>query len=177
MALSGYVKTDGRRNGGIRMLGLFRKNDVAEFEYSVPENVYTGITPVQGAKIAVYEFREDEAEFKEEMSLPNGSPVVVHELRFFIEKMGEQAFRSVYELAQASDSGFVAVVVTYNGEAFLLGHSFEFGSERPLRLHSVTGTTGKKLKDLTGELVSLRSEDVTKARPYMGDVNELFGRG
>ena len=56
----------------------------------------------------------------------------------------------------------------------LLGYSQEFGKERPLRIASAQATTGRLLSETTSETVTLRSEDVSKARPLLDDLNNLF---
>ena len=56
------------------------------------------------------------------------------------------------------------------------GYSQEFGKERPLRIASAQATTGRLLSETTSETVTLRSEDVSKARPLLDDLNNLFSK-
>lgn len=156
-------------------MGLVAKNDIQELTFSPGNNAYSAISLISGTYVAKYEFKEDEAEYREEVVFPNGSAVVTHELKFYLERMGNEMTPLINELIKTSDQGVVAIVVTYNGDAFLVGYSPEFGNERPLRLISVVGTTGKKLKDATGEIITLQSEDISKARAYMGDLTGIFG--
>jgi len=83
---------------------------------------------------------------------------------------------AIEAIIEASRSGLIAVVVTINGDALLLGYSQEFGKERPLRIASAQATTGRLLSETTSETVTLRSEDVSKARPLLDDLNNLFSK-
>ena len=56
----------------------------------------------------------------------------------------------------------------------MVGYSVEFEKERPLRLVSANGTTGKQLAEGTNEVITLRSQDVSKAKPFFGDMETLF---
>ena len=174
MSLTNYTKSKSRRNGGIRMLGLIDRNEFVSATYSSMEKGYTSVTLDEDCFFAKFEFREDEAEYKEEVLLSNGAWSVTHELRFTLDKMGDDCGPAVSALTNASHGGMIALIVTTNGDTFLAGYSPEFGTERPLRLHAADGTTGKKLSDGTRETVVLRSEDVSKAMPLFDDYAKLF---
>ena len=174
MSLTNYTKSKSRRNGGIRMLGLIDRNEVVSATYSPAEKGYTSITLDEDCFFAKFEFREDEAEYKEEVLFSNGAWSVTHELRFTLDKMGNDCGPAVSALTNASHNGMIAIVVTTNGDTFLVGYSPEFGKERPLRLLSAGGTTGQRLSDGTREIVVLQSQDVSKASPLFDDPNQLF---
>ena len=70
--------------------------------------------------------------------------------------------------------GLVALVRTTNDEIFLVGYSLPFEKERPLRIASVTATTGKQMQDETTETITLRSIDTNMALPFVGDIDALF---
>lgn len=176
MALLGYTKATGRKNGGVLTLGLVEKSNIEEVTYSVDKTSCTGITLRTGSFFTKYEFKEDEAEYKEELSFGSGSAVVSHELKFYLEKMSGETMSAVTELMQASGDGLVAIIQTYNLTKFVVGYSPELKGERPLRLSSVIATTGRRLKDATGEVVTLQSEDVTKACTFADDLDGLFGQ-
>ena len=174
MSLINYTKSKSRRNGGIRTLGLIDRNELATATYSTAEKGYVSVTLDEDCFFAKFEFREDEAEYKEEVLLSNGAWSVTHELRFTLDKMGNNCSPAIATLTNASLNGMIALVVTNNGDTFLVGYSPEFGKERPLRLHAADGTTGRKLSDGTREIVVLRSEDVSKAMPLFDDTSKLF---
>ena len=166
MSLSNYARSRSRRNGGIRLIGLVEQSDVAEVTYAsrLDEDCY----------FSKYEFREDEAEYRETVSVVNGAQVVTHELIFTLDKMGNDSSPAITSIADAARNGLIALLTTPNGDSFLVGYSVEFEKERPLRLVSANGTTGKQLAEGTNEVITLRSQDVSKAKPFFGDMETLF---
>ena len=174
MALSNYVRTRSRKNGGIRMLGLIERSEVATITSQGSTTEFTAITFEEGCCFSKYEFREDEAVYKESVSVSNGARVVTHELSFLLDKMGSESSVAVSAIAEAADEGLIAIVQTMNGDTFLVGYSQEFGKERPLRLASSDVTTGKQLSDGTSEVVTLTSTDVSKAKIFAGELDSLF---
>ena len=174
MALSNYVRTRSRKNGGIRMLGLIERSEVATITSQGSTTEFTAITFEEECCFSKYEFREDEAVYKESVSVSNGARVVTHELSFLLDKMGSESSVAVSAIAEAADEGLIAIVQTMNGDTFLVGYSQEFGKERPLRLASSDGTTGKQLSDGTSEVVTLTSTDVSKAKIFAGELDSLF---
>ena len=174
MALTNYVRTRSRKNGGIRMLGLIDRSEVAGISSLGSMTEFTSVTFEEGCCFSKYEFREDEAVYKETVSVSNGARIVTHELSFLLDKMGSECSAAVSAIAEAADEGLIAVVQTMNGDTFLVGYSQEFGKERPLRLVSADGTSGKQLSDGTSEVVTLRCTDVAKAKIYTGDIDSLF---
>ena len=174
MALSNYVRTRSRKNGGIRMLGLIERSEVATITSQGSTTEFTAITFEEGCCFSKYEFREDEAVYKESVSVSNGARIVTHELSFLLDKMGSESSVAVSAIAEAADEGLIAIVQTMNGDTFLVGYSQEFGKERPLRLASSDGTTGKQLSDGTSEVVTLTSTDVSQAKIFAGELDSLF---
>ena len=91
-----------------------------------------------------------------------------------LDKMGYEASASVESMLNTTLGGLVALVRTTNDEIFLVGYSLLFEKERPLRIASVTATTGKQLRDETTETITLRSIDTNMALPFVGDIDALF---
>ena len=173
MTLVNFTKKHRRRNGGIRLLGLIDQREVVSATYSELDKGFTELTLDEGASLSKFEFLEDGAEYRETIAAKDGAPTVAHELTFTLERMDADTTAAIIE---ASRSGLIAVVVTINGDALLLGYSQEFGKERPLRIASAQATTGRLLSETTSETVTLRSEDVSKARPLLDDLNNLFSK-
>lgn len=84
--------------------------------------------------------------------------------------MDADSRRSVCELAENSPSGIVAVITTSNNVSYLVGVSRKFGMERPLRLASASGASGKRLSDTTGESIALVGSDTSKAVVFTGEI-------
>ncbi|MDD3108915.1 MAG: hypothetical protein PHV49_06900 [Alistipes sp.] len=174
MSLTSYTRSSGRKNGGIRTIGLIDQSELVSATYSSADQGYSEITLSEACYFAKYEFREDEAEYKESVSVNHDARVVTHELSFILDKMGNDAAQALTDLLNAHNSGIIALITTTNGDSFLVGYSPEFLKERPLRIDTVNGTTGKQLGDNTREIVTLKSQDVTKARPFLGEFSTLF---
>lgn len=174
MSLSGYTRTNERKNGGIRLLGLICNAHISSVSHIPSAQVYSAVNRIGNTAFAKYEFQEDEAEYTETVSLINGALVVTHEIKFLLDKMGPASLQVVQELSKASFEGIVAIVLTHNGDTFLCGYSVEMEQERPLRLKSVTSTTGKGLKGSTHSLFTLQSQDISRALPFGGDIYSLF---
>ncbi|MFQ8805732.1 MAG: hypothetical protein ACLR8Y_12350 [Alistipes indistinctus] len=115
-------------------MGLTEASNIASIEYSKDDRAFFEITLVNGQKFTKYEFREDEAEYKETISLSNHSPIVTHELTFMLDKMGYEASASVESMLNTTLGGLVALVRTTNDEIFLVGYSLPF--ERSARYGS-----------------------------------------
>ena len=176
MTLVNFTKKHRRRNGGIRLLGLIDQREVVSATYSELDKGFTELTLDEGASLSKFEFLEDGAEYRETIAAKDGAPTVAHELTFTLERMDADTAAAIEAIIEASRSGLIAVVVTINGDALLLGYSQEFGKERPLRIASAQATTGRLLSETTSEPVTLRSEDVSKARPLLDDLNNLFSK-
>ena len=136
MTLVNFTKKHRRRNGGIRLLGLIDQREVVSATYSELDKGFTELTLDEGASLSKFEFLEDGAEYRETIAAKDGAPTVAHELTFTLERMDADTAAAIEAIIEASRSGLIAVVVTINGDALLLGYSQEFGKERPLRIAS-----------------------------------------
>ena len=160
MTLVNFTKKHRRRNGGIRLLGLIDQREVVSATYSELDKGFTELTLDEGASLSKFEFLEDGAEYRETIAAKDGAPTVAHELTFTLERMDADTAAAIEAINEASRSGY----------------SQEFGKERPLRIASAQATTGRLLSETTSETVTLRSEDVSKARPLLDDLNNLFSK-
>lgn len=173
MALTGYKKTCGKQSGGVRSLFLIEKDKVKSLTLEAAKKTYSAIAMVAAAAFARYEFKEDEAEFKETTKVENGSVMVTQEVTLVLPKMGDASRVAVEELADISPCGMVGVVVDNMGNARVVGYNEEQKDSRPLRLSQSEGTTGKALSDATGETVTLTCNTTEKAYLFTGDVDAL----
>lgn len=171
MSLTEFIRDSTRKNGGIIKLGLICADEIAEITFGI--NQINNFNLKEGCKFATYDFREDEAEYRETVSFANGAYTVQHELKFMTEKMSEISCSMIMELIEASSGGIVAAIVSPNNTCHIAGYSKEFLAGRPLRVASVVGTSGRSLKDGTGETVTLQSTDVSKAMTF-ADYQNLF---
>lgn len=109
MALTGYKKTCGKQSGGVRSLFLIEKDKIKSMTLEAAKKTYSAITMVAAAAFARYEFKEDEAEFKETTKIENGSVMVTQEVTLVLPKMSEASRVAVEELADTSPCGMVGV--------------------------------------------------------------------
>jgi len=170
MALTGYNQKYLRRNGGLKSIALADIDSVESAVTDQGRNAWAGIALKDGKKFAVYDFYEDEAEYRENVYVKNGNITVVHELSFTLDRMGGETSVAVGALCNAARNGLAAIVTTANDDTFLVGYSRKFRNECPLRLSSAKGNTGSKLAGTTGETIVLRGEDTSKALPYTGSL-------
>ncbi len=175
MAISGYHKLHGvRRNGGIRTLALIDPVGLVKVSYDPEVHDYSEIQLVSGSRFIKYEFREDEAQYREEVTVTQGATAVTHELTFLLDKMTNTASGAVSELLRSSYNGMIAIIRTHSDDCFLIGYSPEFGKERPLRVASVNAATGKRFSEPGGEVVTLRSVDCSKAKTFSCSFDALL---
>lgn len=168
MTLVNFTKKHRRRNGGIRLLGLIDQREVVSATYSELDKGFTELTLDEGASLSKFEFLEDGAEYRETIAAKDGAPTVAHELTFTLERMDADTAAAIEAIIEASRSGLIAVVVTINGDALLLGYSQEFGKERPRGSPRLRPPPAVCCRKPRAETVTLRSEDVSKAPTAAG---------
>lgn len=164
MALSGFARACARRSGGIEKIGLLHSSDIVSVGYDAQADAFTALTLAPQAAVEVYEFDEDSAEYSEAHRRTNGSYSVEHRLTMALGRFDSRSREAVEEIALSSECGVVAVVRVTSGEEFLVGYSYEFGGERPLRLVAGEATTGAKPSDATRREITLGSVDTSSAR-------------
>ncbi len=168
MALSGFRRAAGKRNGGLWSVSLVPASAVTAATKAANANEFSAVTLATSQAFATYNCKEDEAFYTETVS-PDG--VVTHELSLTMERMDSTSAKAVTELIQASlDTGIVAIIRTNNDTSMLVGWSDWFKGRYPLRVHSAVGQTGKTLSDVSAEVVVLRSVDVDKAWGFTGTI-------
>lgn len=64
MTLVNFTKKHRRRNGGIRLLGLIDQREVVSATYSELDKGFTELTLDEGASLSKFEFLEDGAEYR-----------------------------------------------------------------------------------------------------------------
>lgn len=172
--LTGYTKVCKKASGGVLTIGLIEKENFQGATLDDESGAYTALTLAAKSAFSKYEFLEDEAEFKEDTKRENGSVVITKSLVFKLPTMNAASRKAVQEIIDASYCGLVAVVITPNGDAFVVGYGEDVKLERPLRISQSTGTTGKKLSDANGDEVTLTCDHTEKSRIYSGDTDALF---
>lgn len=173
--LTGFTRKCGRVRAGVAQLLLIQAPEVIEatFDTTDPEAV-SAVSITKDSHFTLYEFSEDECQFEENFKTENGIHVVEQKITFKLPGMTPDTRKAVQEIADASYCGLIGAVIRPDGNV-LAGYDKDFGKNRPLRLDTSTGSTGKALTDSAGEEVVLARTSTVKAPYYVGDVSALLG--
>ncbi|MCL2560885.1 MAG: hypothetical protein FWE10_00995 [Rikenellaceae bacterium] len=163
MRLNGYRRACGQRNGGLREIALVQADAVSGVSFDAGTGMVSEVRLVDGGAWAVYRFKEDEAAYAERAVVGAAGALVTHVLSFTLECMSPDAARAVGELVMGAPNGLLAILVTNNGDRFLVGYSERFGLQYPLRLKTAAGESGRRITDVSTEVITLESIDTEKA--------------
>lgn len=140
--------------GGVERVTLYPANAV---ETALFSNEGCEISLV-GTPIEV-ELIDDESHYEEELENKNGITRLSHRLCLTANRKCAEAWLDKEFLELAAIDGVVAVVTLNDGRTLIVGYSAHFEAEQPLRLHSLTSTSGSKLNDTPWVELQLRSYD------------------
>ena len=113
---------------------------------------------LSGMPVAVM-LLDDASHYEEVVESCDGITKISHRLSLVADRGDAAPWLDVDFLERASIEGLVAVVGLANGCSVLVGYSLHFGSEQPLRLQSMTSTSGSKLHDTPTVTLFLTSCD------------------
>lgn len=156
------------RYGGLSEVRIVAAKDVLDVVYDKISGCFTEVVLVAGVTAAKYEFEEDTAFYRQTLTGVYPFEKVVHELSFRLPVFGSDAVSAIVELSEVGFGGFVAVVVTSAGDAFVAGWSTEFEEEAPLKLVSILTDSCADYADDSFCTVLFSSEDVSFSRPFTG---------
>lgn len=146
-------------SGGIKRIYIANSSEVSGFTYT--NNIVTAISMESGKTFFEFEFEQDTAEWRENGELVNGSAKYTEELEFYV-RLNNDANRTILD-ALSNSCGFVGIIEDSNGTHWVLGASEGLGKERPLKLVSDAGGSGKELTDLAGSTITLSAMSQSKA--------------
>lgn len=169
MKLAGFKRSENKRSGGISSLYLVCAEDFTAAEYCRATDSFVSVTLPSDTSFVAYDFKEDCGVFTEDVKCTEQGTRVSHKLSFFLPQM-DSAAAAISELLNRADEGLVALFTTNCGESFIVGYSVEFAAERPLRIVSISGTTGRRYADETGYEIVLACDDTHSARKYTGTI-------
>lgn len=174
--LTGFRRTcEGKKTAGIKKIGLISAKSITGITYDTSDTDAIKSVAMKASEVfAKFDFKEDECEFQENYSSENGVVVVEQKLIFKLETMSPETRAAVEEIAVASGCGILAAITKPAGKTLLVGWDKDFDGERPLRLESTTGTTGKALSDASGEEITLSRKTTVKAHYYVGEESALY---
>lgn len=158
--------------GGVEKVWLVPVGEITARRYDAAAGGYTEVVLRKGACFARYDFAEDTASYRQYVSGGYPMSCIVHELSFAFHGTGGDAAAVVNGLAASGGEGVAALVRTAEGGVWLAGWSPEFGEECPLRLADAVSETSEGYDGNPYVRVTLRSEDVSLSRPFLGAVPE-----
>lgn len=167
MAIADFSNVCEANSGGIRRIAFVSKD---EFDSDGSITVAAGeisalsFTVASGISFHAYDIEQDSGEWRENGEMVNGSKKYTEELEFYIRK-NNTASRLAIENLVNEQCGVLAIVEDSNGTVFLLGYSSQLGSDRPLKMLSDVGGSGKELTDLAGFTVVMAAMSPEKAYP------------
>lgn len=156
------------RSGGVKNVWLANVDDVTSFTLTGDD--YSAATMVATKVFYEFEFEQDTAERRENISRENGSTVAAHEVEFFVPKMSSANRAALAQIIEQSNCGIVAIIEDSNSVKWVVGYSESQLLERPLKVTSDASLSGKALSDLNGSTVIIGSTDTEKARVFTGTV-------
>lgn len=142
--------------GGVESAVLYPADAVvtALFSNEGCEVSFTG-TPLEVALI------EDKSLYEECAEYEYGVAKISHQLHLVADREDAKSWLEADFLEQASIDGVVALLSLCDGRKLLVGYSAQFGNEQPLRLKTVTTSSGTMLRERPTVALQLTSFDTT----------------
>lgn len=168
---AGLAKVCSARSGGLITLYLANVDDVSSFTLNATTGEYTAVTMASGKVFYKFAFKQDSGERKEDGAISDGGAFsVAHSVEVYIENLTQTIRNRMQDVADASACGMVAIVEDANNIKWVVGYSENFLKERPLKLSSNAGTSGKAFTDPNGSTVTIISTDNEYDRTFTGTV-------
>ena len=166
MAIAAYTKscTD-YDNGGVKNIYVIDRADLTSMTLGTGStNVYGTITLATSKTWFEYEFKQDSAMFKEDVTMPNGSAKAEHRLEFYLEGIRATTSDAIQDLIDASSCGMIVVVELNNGQKVVMGYNESFTDKsRPAKIETDATDSGKLLDDANGSVITILSSSDKKA--------------
>ena len=106
---------------------------------------------------------DDASQYDEISRLEHGAASVLHKLHLVADRKDAEKWLDSAFLERAAFEGFIAVVSLSSGQSLLVGYSAHLGNEQPLRLESLTTSSGKTLHETPSVTLRLVSCDADLA--------------
>ena len=137
--------------GGIAHVELFAVHGLGGVE---------DVVPGQGVEVSLM----DDGSHYDEVTEAQGLPVsVVHTLTLCSDRWLAAAWFDKEFMQRAAADGLVARITMATGEQIVVGWSERFGVEQPLRLKTLSFTSGSKPNDSPRVVLTLWSRDTESA--------------
>ena len=140
--------------GGVESVALYPVDAVVAALFSSDGcEVTLSATPIE------VELVDDLSCYEELSKSKNGIAKITHSLTLVADRATASQWLDTEFLERCSAEGVVAVLSLCDGRRLLVGYSALFGNEQPLRLESLTSTSGSSLRDKPTVTLQLISHD------------------
>lgn len=167
---AGLTRICSARSGGLVQLYLANVSDITSFTLNASTGEYTAVNMVSGKVFFKFDFKQDSGQRKEIGKMSNGAFSVEHMIEVFFEDLTQTTRQRMQDIADASTCGMVGIVKDANSRMWVVGYSEHFTVERPLKLDTNTGDSGKAFTDPNGNTTILKSVDNEHDRSFTGSV-------
>lgn len=167
---AGLTRVCASRSGGLIELYLANVDDVTSFTLSSGTGEYTAVTMASGKKFYKFAFKQDSGQRKEDGAMNDGAFSVKHSVEVYIENLNQEIRNRMQDIADSSACGMIAIVKDANAKMWVVGYNERFLKERPLKLETNAGDSGKAFTDPNGTTVTLSCTDNEYDRTFSGTV-------
>jgi hypothetical protein len=148
------MKTSYKAVGGVEHVALYPADAVEMALFSSEGcEVTLDCSPIEVLLV------DDSSHYEEEATCREGAALVTHRLHLVADRGAAEQWLEQAFLERAAEEGLVAVVTLCDGRTLLVGYSARFGNEQPLRLDSLTSSSGDGPHDSPRVTLQLRSYD------------------
>lgn len=167
---AGFTRVCAARSGGLIRIYLANEADVDSFTLNATTGEYTAVTMASGKVFYKFDFKQDSGERRYTGAMNDGAFSVEHFIEMYIEDLTQDSRNKMQDIADASACGMIAIVEDANARKWVVGYNEKFGKERPLKLETDEGASGKAFTDPNGDTVIMKSVDNEYDRTYSGVV-------
>ena len=140
--------------GGVEQVALYPTDAVTSALFSS-----RGCELTLASSPLVVELVDDGSHYEEEATNKDGATLVTHRLHLVADRSSAERWLEQDFLERAAVEGVVAVVTLCDGRRVVVGYSAHFGNEQPLRLDSLTSSSGEGAHDSPRVTLQLDSHD------------------
>lgn len=167
---AGLTRICASRSGGLITLYLANVDDVTSLTLNGATGEYTAVTMVATKVFYKFDFKQDSGQRKESGKMTNGAFSVEHMIEVYMEDLNQTTRNRMQDVADASTCGMIAIVKDANARMWVVGYNEKFTKERPLKLDTNEGDSGKAFTDANGNTMVLKSTDNEYDRTFTGSV-------
>lgn len=153
--------------GGVERLYLCDKASVVSM--TLTSEQYSAITMSTGLVFYEYEFEDNTCKATYEVDGAEGKSTSVKGLiEFYIEGLSNTNRTAIAALMASSPCGIIAIVVDTTGTKWVYGYGER--SKKAMKMTKASGTTGAKVDEQQGQMITLENTTPEIPRVFTGTV-------